>query len=242
MITKNQFAGLSRENLLTIEPTELGRGMTQDELERIFKVCDAFWVHPEKSEAPHVILTSGKHSNIYINCPLVLCHSNLSQVMAFQMLNVLMSAYHGKIDWVIGSDSSALGISKDLANMLQVKWHPMQKGPNKSQVWEKMAIDPGDKVLHVEELVTTSFTTTEVRKGIRRGNPCPVNFIPFIPVLVYRPDESTERAVDGSIFLPVLHYKSAWTIDPKKEECPLCAQGSEALLAKENWSRLIETM
>ena len=78
------FQGLTREGILHLDPQDCKRIFSIEELETIFKACDAFWHHPGQKNltAPHVILTSGKHSNIYANCPKVLQRSNLCQIMA----------------------------------------------------------------------------------------------------------------------------------------------------------------
>ena len=142
---------------------------------------------------------------------------------------------------MVGSDSSALGISKDVANLLGAKWHPMQKGPNKTQIWEKAVIEHGEWVLHIEELLTTSLTTQAVRDGIKKGNPNQVNFVPFIPLLVHRPDKTAPAIIDGSQLIWLLRYDT-YVVDPTKEECALCKNGSRALPAKENWDELVATM
>lgn len=237
------FSGLTKEAILQLDPQDCKRTLVKEELEMIFRACDALWHHPgtKNPKAPHAILTSGKHSNIYINCPQVLQRSNLCQIMAMQLHHLMQSFYSGPIDWVIGSDSSALGISKDMANLLNVRWHPMQKGPNKTQLWEKATMACGEWVLHVEELLTTSLTTQAVRDGIKKGNPNQINFVPFIPLLVHRPDKNAPEKIDNSKLIWLLHYDT-YVVDPEKEECAFCKNGSPALLAKENWDRLVATM
>ena len=245
---------MSPTEILNLKACEVNRFLAMEEIEYIFKSCDAFWYHPGKKniQAPHAKLTTGKHSDIYINCPLVLCHSNLSQIMGKQIAEHVLKLYKGNIDWVTGSDSSALALSKDVANFLGAKWHPMQKvkseGGEEKQAWEKMVIKPDETVLHVEELMVTSVTALRVRKGIREAHPdYPINFVPILPVLVFRPSEKdfpikTPAVIDRSEVFPVLNYRT-FVVDPKKEKCPLCAKGSEALAPKgENWRQMVATM
>lgn len=237
------FSGLTAKDILHLDPQDCKRVLCKDELEMILKACGAFWHHSGQKnlKAPHVKLTSDKHSNIYVNCPKVLQRSNLCQIMAQQLVYLLQSHYDGPVDWVTGSDSSALGISKDVANLLNARWHPMQKGPNKTQIWEKAVIDPGEWVLDIEELMTTSLTTQAVCDGIKKGNPNQVNFVPFIPLLVHRPDKDAPETIDGSKLIWLLHYDT-YVIDPKEEECELCKNGSVALSGKDHWNELVATM
>ncbi len=240
--SKEQLLALPPSELIRIKPSLVERPMDQEEIEAIFKACYALWVHPgdRNPRAPHAILTSGKHSNGYINCLQVLCPSNLCQIMASQVVILLRSVYDGPVDWVVGSDSAALGLSKDVANTLDACWHPMQKGPDKAQLWEKMVIPAGAKVLHVEELMTTALTSRAVREGIRQGNPNSVEFVPFLPVLIHRPAPGEGQEVDGSRVIYLLHYDIS-VYEPDK--CPLCQAGSEVLKPKgENWQRLVSTM
>ncbi|MFC1609033.1 hypothetical protein ACFL2R_02020 [Patescibacteria group bacterium] len=242
-ISPEDFQGISSEEILRLRPSDCRRPLSVHEIEMIFKACDAFWMHPTQKNpmAPHVILTTEKHSNIYVNCPQVLQRTNLCQIMAWQMVLLLRRYYTGPVDWVVGSDSSALGLSKDIANILNARWHPLQKGPNKSQVWEKAIIQEGEFVLHIEELMTSGLTTQEVRKGIQKGNPYEVNFVPIIPLLVYRPDQGAPKTIDGSNLIHILSYDT-YVVDPSKEECELCKNGSQPLKAKEYWNTLTSTM
>ncbi|MFZ2193322.1 MAG: hypothetical protein WAV31_03685, partial [Candidatus Moraniibacteriota bacterium] len=132
------------------------------------------------------------------------------------------------------------------------KWNPMQKvkneGEDERQVWEKMVIGPNETVLHTEELGVTSVTALRVRKGIRDAHPdYPIKFIPVLPMLVFRPSEKdfpsdTPAIIDGSVVLPVLDYRT-FVVDPKKETCPLCAKGSEALSPKgPNWEIMMAAL
>ncbi len=234
---------LPREEIFKLRPEEVKRSLDKTELEAIFLACNAFWHHPgEKNiQAPHVELTSGKHSNIYVNCPQVLERSNLCQIMAYQILQLLFKHYPCNIDWVVGSDSAALGLAKDVANLTNAKWRPLQKNPDKTQTWEKGTILPDENVLHIEELLTTGGTTKAVRDGIHAGNFYPVNFIPFIPVLVHRPDPDAPDVIEESKIIHLLHYDT-YVVDPSKEECQLCQKGSPALPAKENWTELVNSM
>lgn len=244
---------MGSEEIFALHSAHIGV-LTTREIEHIFKACDAFWHHPGKKNisAPHAKLTTGKHSDIYINCPLVLSRSNLCQIMAYQMYKkVLEIDPNFRPDWVTGSDSSALGLAKDMANLFGARFHPMQKvkyqdekGEEKEkQVWEKMVIGPEEIVLHIEELTTTRTTAMRVRDGIRAAHDYPINFAPFLPILVFRPSgKNIPTEIDDSKILPVLYYET-FVVDPEEEDCPLCTQGSEDLSPKgENWKRLVSSM
>ena len=69
------------------------------------------------------------------------------------------------------------------------------------------------------------------------ANPNPVNFVPFLPVLIHRPAPGEGDMVDDSQVIYAAHY-DIWAADPA--DCPLCKQGSERLRPKgANWDRLV---
>lgn len=239
-------------DVLSLDPNDLKRELSTREIKHIFTVCGAYWLHPGNAnpQAPHALLTTRKHSDIYVNCPLVLCHTNLCQIMAYQLFIRLRKHYTGPIDWTTGSDSSALALSKDVANLSGSRWHPMQKvkpqkpGEEERQVWEKMIIGPSETVLHVEELMVTSTTFHRVRRGIVEAHPnYPIQFIPHTPVLVLRPEAKKPIKIEGTQLFSPLYFETL-VVDPDNGEvCPLCAQGSEALSPKgENWKKLVDSM
>jgi hypothetical protein len=249
-IPSNELLTMTAERIARLKVTKLQRFLSDYEIEHIFKTLGAFWHHPGERniKAPHAKLTTGKHSDIYVNSPMVLCYSNLSQIMAWQLAFRLQRIYDRKIDWVTGSDSSALALSKDFANLVGARWHPMQKVKSEDgaerQIWEKMVIEPHETVLHIEELMVTSATALRVREGICAAHPdYPINFVPWLPVLTFRPSgNDTITEIEESSILPVLNYKT-FVVDPEKEKCPLCAQGSQALAPKgANWQILVDSM
>jgi hypothetical protein len=236
-------------SIRSLDPKDIERELSPKEIIHIFVTCNAFWRHPAAGnpKAPHALLTTGKHSDIYVNCPRVLSYSNLCQIMAFQLFSKLSEVYKGPINWVLGSDSSALGLSKDIANLAKAQWHPMQKvkspGGEERQVWEKAVILPGETVLHVEELMVTSTTFQRVRKGIKEAHPeYPVQFVPYVPVLILRPKDKKPIKIHDQ-FITALYIETMVVDVDEGEECPLCAQGSEALKPKgENWKKMVDSM
>jgi len=244
VISRQELLAKGRMELLALQPEDVaGRQLQRDEIEAIFGACDAFWLHPtERSpEAPHALLTSGLHSNGYVNCRLVLMRTNLCQIMAAQLVQLLRGNYQGTIEWVVGSHSAATDLTKDVANLAGANHYPLEKGPDDTQVWGKVVIPEDASVLHVEELRTTAKTTLAVRSGIRKGNPYPVNFIRWLPILIDRPEAGQGNEVDGSLVISLVRYE-IWTSRP--EACPLCQHGSKVVRPSElrNWQMLVESM
>ena len=232
---------MNREEILALNPGNVPHKMIRQQVEHIFSLLQAYWKHDGDFSKPHVKLTSGNHSNGYINCPAVLNHENLRLILANQILfdlrirKIVIPETWASENWVIGSDTSATALAKSIADLLGCRHGILEKGPKpkKLQIWKNQVIQPGEKVLHIEELMTTAFTAKRVREGIKDGNPHPVEFVEVIPVLMHR---SKEYFVDGEAVLDIFHFNiENWT----PNECPYCANNSPVLEnPKENWAKL----
>lgn len=198
----------------------------------IFQVCEALWLHNGDDDAPHAELTSGKCSNGFVDVLRVLKFSNLCHILAWELVKKIQRCGLGKIDWAIGSDHAGAALSHSVAYWLNALNDFTEKGEHKTQRWKRFAIQPEERVLQVEELVTTAGTIEAVRRGIRDGNPHPVEFAPAIACLIHRSD-IYEVEKHPIIFLA--HYDiKVW----EPENCPLCANGSKRVRPKQNWAAL----
>ncbi|MFH1162271.1 MAG: hypothetical protein V1696_03290 [Candidatus Jorgensenbacteria bacterium] len=210
------------------------------EVGHVLKLCDALWLHSGNPTDPHAELTSGKCSNGFVDVLRALRYTNLCEIFADQLLvrvkaKMTRVDFGGPIDWVIGSDHAGAALSHSVATLLKAQHDFTEKGPDKTQLWKRFTIEPGETVLQVEELMTTSGTLLAVRKGIREGNAKrPVSFTPFVATLVHRSDVYD---IEGTPVAYLVHYDiDTW----EPAECPLCAAGSERLRPKEgkNWAKL----
>jgi orotate phosphoribosyltransferase len=217
------------------------RRMTNPEFRHIFKLCDALWLHSGNASHPHAELTTGKCSNGFANVLQAIKHTNLCEIFAAELIKVLRD--HTEFnelncsDWVIGSDHAGATLSFEVARQLGIQHDFTEKNPTpenkKRQVWKRFPIQPGEQVLQVEELITTTRTLCEVREGLRRGNKDTVEFTPYSATLVHR---SPTYKFEGSPIFYVAHFDiDVW--DPA--ECPLCKAGSKPIKPKDNWTELI---
>ncbi len=221
--------------LLFLEPEDFSsHNVTAEEFDHIFRVCDALWQHSGNPKDPHAELTSGKCSNGFVDVLRVLRYSNLCQFLAHQLVDVAVMDDMAEINpaWVIGSDHAGAALSHSVACEFRAQHDFTEKGPNKTQLWQRFTIQPDEEVLQVEELITTTSTLKAVREGIRSGNSEPVQFSPIVLALVHR---SNVYEFEGSPILFLRHYDIE-TWDPG--ECPLCKAGSKRVRAKTNWAEL----
>ncbi|MDD5341878.1 MAG: hypothetical protein PHI73_00860 [Patescibacteria group bacterium] len=213
----------------------MDRDMTVEEFRHIAELCGAFWIRPDVRDPniPHALLTKGGHSDGFVNTLVVLSYTNLCHILAHQLVNRIRRVYDGPVGWVVGSDHAGAAFSHSVAFILGARHDFTEKGPNDTQIWKRFQILPGEVVLQVEELMTSSGTLMAVRNGIRAGNVEPVTFAPVVGVLVHR---STVYEIEDGPVISAFHYDMTnWT----QEECHLCPIGSEALPPKAIWEQFV---
>lgn len=218
----------------------------QDEVLALYREHGALWLFDYKGDpkAPHALLTSGKHSDGYVNSTPVLQQPKLVEQLVAKLVisRRVRGVLASKIDWVVGSPYAAITFSYKLAEMLEAQHgfaekNPLYDGvPSQSPrfLWRRFEIPDGATVLQCEELVTTLGTALDVRKAIELENPHRVTFLPSIACGIYRPRKLPAGQTDV-IALAAIEIQS-W----EPEECPLCKHGSSALHPKKHWGKFVK--
>lgn len=209
-----------------------GRLLRPEEITHVLQLTDALWLHSGDPEQPHAVLASGLCSNGFVDTLRALRYSNICHLLAQQLVQKMEAAYSGPVDWVVGSDHASATFSHAVAIWLGAQHDFTEKGSDKTQLWKRFTIGPEERVLHVEDLMTTGSTTDAVRAGLLGAHPYPVCFAPVLGVLV---DLLGAETYDGSQVVSLVQYEiEKW----EPERCPLCARGSKRLPAKTNWAEL----
>jgi orotate phosphoribosyltransferase len=234
--------GRSLPQILEIDPSKLGL-LSREEFLYLLTVCGALWRHSGKGSEPHAELTTGLHSDSYVNVPLVLQHEVICSLIGYQLL--LRFTPSQQIHWVVGSANSAIPLAKAVAEILGAKHGIPQKSADGAQVWDRGAYDikRDERVLQVEEQLTTGQTIEAVRNGIRKAyRESPIRRIKFCNiglVFVHRGSSFLFDKRRAGV-LPLIHLEESMRVwDPKKEGCSLCDAGSVAERPKENWTAFV---
>lgn len=226
------------EDLRQVGPMDFAHSnITMEEFEHMLKLVGGFWMHGGDPAAPHAELTSGKCSDGFINVLLLLKFPRVCELLAEDMVTRYQRRGIRKPDWVVGSDHAAATLSYEVAKQLGAKHAFTEKrkeGEDEFQDWKRETIGPGELVLQVEELVTTTKTLQRVRDGIIAGNANQVRFADISLCLVHRsPDyEFAGQPIDYLFHYDILQWK--------QDECPLCAGGSKRLRPKQHWAELTQ--
>ncbi len=214
-----------------------------DYFREIGGVLDAFWQHEgEPATAPyHAIMVSGLHTNGFVNCSTYLAHTDLAD-----MLCSLMIRYHKLADLepdvVVGPGNAAITLSFELARQLGSRHGFTEKDTDgrPTKIGGRMQIQPGERVLIVNELMSTpGGSTLQCKEGVLKHQP-EAMILPFASVLVNR--SGVTQLADGMEVRSLYDFvMQTWSA----EACPYCQAGSMPIkpkITRENWLKLTGKM
>lgn len=196
-----------------------------------FVWAGAIWLHDGSAKSPHALLTSGLHSDGYVNCTLVMQRPALVRGMltAHDGLRPLLPSDDEKPDWVVGSAMGAITFAFAAAEQMGALAGFTEKDGDSMKLG-RFSIQAGAKVLAVEDVISTGGSTLKTIEALRRCEG--VRILPYVLCLVNR--SGLGRMGDYQIRALITPSIHTW----KPEECPLCTQGSKALRPKEHWKEL----
>lgn len=213
-----------------------------------FKELGALWKHDGNPKRPHALLTSGKHSDGFVNCELVLESPQLlrqAAVILANRLNTRGMRAHGIIDRVVGPAMGAITFAHELAfeisqlqhrkNCLRGYTEKSEQGGKSVMVFGRTKVKKGEYILCCEDVFTTGGSVAQTIKAVVDAGAIA---LPWIPVLVNRSDATMlgDKVIIALVTVPMQTWAS-------QEDCLLCQAGSEAIRPKggengENWARL----
>ncbi|MBI2787536.1 MAG: orotate phosphoribosyltransferase [Elusimicrobia bacterium] len=163
----------------------------------------------------HFLLSSGLHSDRYLQCALV-----LAQPGAAEKLGKALAAKSAvKPDLVLSPAMGGLMIGHEVARAFGVRHYFTERVDGVVQLRRGFALKPGEKVIVVEDVVTTGKSTKEVFEVVRASG---ANVIGALSII-----DRTDGALD--LRAP---YAALWKVSItawKPEECPLCKNGIPAI-------------
>ncbi|MDR1160043.1 MAG: orotate phosphoribosyltransferase [Syntrophomonadaceae bacterium] len=160
----------------------------------------------------HFLLTSGRHSNQYMQCAQVLQYPEATQKLAEHIRDVFAK---DEIDLVIGPAMGGIIVAYETARQLKVPGIFTERSNSEMQLRRGFTIMPGQKVLVVEDVITTGGSVREVIDVVKENG----GEVAGVAVLVDR----SGGAIDfGVKFAAVLTMDiESWDVS----DCPLCKNG-----------------
>ncbi|HEX4048963.1 MAG TPA: orotate phosphoribosyltransferase [Elusimicrobiota bacterium] len=177
-------------------------------VEKIFLDCGALL-------KGHFLLSSGLHSDRYLQCALVLAHP----ARAEEFGRALAKNITAKPDLVVSPAMGGLIIGQEVARALGVRHYFTERVDGTVTLRRGFAVKPGERILIVEDVVTTGRSTKEVFDVIRAAGAVVSGACSVV-------DRSEGKAALGA------PYAALWTVAVPAwpaADCPACKAGTPAV-------------
>lgn len=178
--------------------------MSEKEVLEIFRKNDALLTG-------HFKLSSGLHSENYLQCALVLQYPDVASAMS----KALAAKFKEKPDVVIGPALGGVTLAYEVARALGVRGLFTERQEGKMTLRRGFSIKPGEKVLVCEDVVTTGGSTKEVIDVVEELGGKVVGVGSVI--------DRSDSPVDFGVPFQSLAKISVRTY--KEEDCPFCKKG-----------------
>ncbi len=163
----------------------------------------------------HFLLSSGLHSDRYLQCALVLAQPGAAEKLGKE----LASKVGAKPDLVLSPAMGGLMIGHEVARALGVRHYFTERAEGTMVLRRGFSLKPGEKVIVVEDVVTTGKSTKEVFEVIKAAGAT----VAAAASIVDRSEGKSNLGVP---------YAALWAVSVpawKPEECPLCKTGVPAV-------------
>lgn len=185
--------------------------MNKNEVLEIFKKSGALL-------EGHFLLTSGKHSNRYMQCAQVLQYPKDTEILCRELAQRVLKEV-GSVDLVIGPAMGGILVAYEVGRALGVRTIFTERENGKMALRRNFKIQPGEKVLVCEDVVTTGGSVVEVIDVVREAG----GQLMAVASLVDRSNGKVDFGVPFTAMLPM----DVVTYDP--ESCPLCEECHPAI-------------
>lgn len=179
-----------------------------DEVIELLKRCGALL-------EGHFRLSSGLHSDRYIQCALLLQHPEA----AGRAARMIRERWTGPApEVVLGPAMGGVILGQEVARELGVRAIFAERVEGRFDLRRGFALRPAERVLIAEDVVTTGGSAAEVIGLVRRLGAEPVGVVSIV------------RRTPGNPFS--IPFEALVEITPptwKPEDCPLCRRGSQAV-------------
>lgn len=117
----------------------------------------------------HFLLSSGRHSAHYLQCARVLMDPDRASRLAVALANRLPRDTRKQIAKVISPAMGGVIIGHEMGRALGVEAMFVERPTGTFELRRGFALEPGDKVLMVEDVVTTGLSSREAIKAIEEA-------------------------------------------------------------------------
>lgn len=164
----------------------------------------------------HFLLSSGLHSEAYVQCASLLKYPQLAEKFSKELAKKLVEF---KPEIVLGPAMGGIIVSYEVARALELPGIFTERKNGNMMLRRNFEIGSGQRVLIVEDVVTTGGSVKEVLEIVKKEGGKPVAVASII-----------NRSDDKHVF--DIPFKSLIDLNFKvyqPEKCPLCQKGSKAV-------------
>jgi len=185
--------------------------MTKDEVLQMFKESGALL-------EGHFRLTSGLHSDRYLQCALVLQHPKQAAALG-AALAARLRAISEAPDFIIAPALGGILVAHEVAREAGVRGLFAERQEGVLKLRRGFHIEPGEKAYVVEDVVTTGGSTRETMDVVTQAGGIVIAAGSLIDRTGGRTDLGVPRVALAVLDVPAY----------SPDECPLCKTGSQAI-------------
>lgn len=165
----------------------------------------------------HFLLTSGRHSNQYFQCALVLQYPEYNEIICSKIAEHFRNT---EIDVVISPAIGGIVVGQEVARQLNKKSIFAEREDRILVLRRGFQIEEGKKYLVCEDVVTTGGSVFEVMEIVRNGG----GIVAGVGYIVDRSNNKVQFGVPqfSTLQLEVVSYLP--------EECPICKENKLPLV------------
>ncbi len=135
--------------------------MTDDEILGEFRASEALL-------EGHFVLSSGRHSAQYLQCARVLMNAARAERLAVALADKLPRSIAQRIDVVVSPAMGGLIIGHEMGRALGVDALFLERPGGTFELRRGFRLEPGQRVLMVEDVVTTGLSSREAIAAVAR--------------------------------------------------------------------------
>ncbi|MGN0172306.1 MAG: orotate phosphoribosyltransferase [Acutalibacteraceae bacterium] len=163
----------------------------------------------------HFLLTSGRHSDKYLQCAKIFRHTRYSEELCAALAENFAA---DGVDVVIGPAMGAVQMAYEVSRALGCENFFAEREDGKMALRRGFEVKPGQKVLIVEDVITTGGSVKEVMALVKEAGGELVGIGSIV-------DRTGGKIDFGVPFRPVISLDvQSWEAD----DCPLCKAGAPA--------------
>ena len=163
----------------------------------------------------HFLLSSGKHSNRYIQCAKVLRFPEYAEQVLSTVVDQIKDL---DIDLVVGPAMGGVVVSYELGRQLGKEAVFTERKDNTMELRRGFEVKPGARIIIAEDVVTTGKSTKETKRVLENLG----GEVVGVACIADRTSEDIGMPIYSAIKLDIQVFDA--------DECPLCKEGKEQLV------------